>query len=123
MVALANLVVGIAVFSLSTVNKQDVWNSMTKVDTHYFNNNFDTYQVSLYDNQAYYTGNMVFIGIFMIVELIIWLVTSFVFYLLQSSINANSFMPEIGNKPFSQYPFIDREKANFKPWEVLDGKK
>lgn len=95
---------------------------MTKVDKYYFNNNFDTYQVCIHDSQAYYTGNMVFIGIFMIVELILWLVTSFMFYLLQSSINANSFIPDISKKPFSNYPFIDREKANFKPWEVLGEK-
>lgn len=60
---------------------------------------------------------MVLIGIFMIVELIVWLLVAFMCYLLQSSITAGSYSPVIGKKPFSPYPFIDRKTANFKPWE------
>jgi hypothetical protein len=50
LVSLSNLVVGIAVFSLSTKDKRAQWSSMSKVDTGFFSDNFDNYQVDYWMN-------------------------------------------------------------------------
>jgi hypothetical protein len=90
---------------------------MTKVDTNFFGDNFNNYQVVSRD-ENYYNSNMVLIGIFMIVEMIIFLLIAFMYFLIQSAMTAERYSPEVGHKPFSPSGYITRKEANYKEWEL-----
>lgn len=63
---------------------------------------------------------MVLIGIFMIVEMIVFLLLAFLYYLLQSALTAERYWPEVGFKPFSPNTFVHRVEVNFKEWELQE---
>jgi hypothetical protein len=89
---------------------------MSKVDTSFFSDDFNNYQV-IDCKKTYYNNNMVLIGIFMIVEMIVFLLIAFLYFLLQSAMTADRYWPEIGHKPFVPSAFISRSIINFKEWE------
>lgn len=109
---------GIATFSLSTKDKKDQWNLMSKVDTSFFSDTFSNYQVGRLD-ETYYQNNMVMIGIFMIVEMVICLLLAFLFFLLQSAMTADRYWPEVGHKPFAASRYVPRASVNTKDWELV----
>lgn len=54
---------------------------------------------------------MVLIGLFMIIEMVLHLIMSFLTYLLSSVLDADSFKPSIGPKPFMPVSVFKRSDA------------
>ena len=54
---------------------------------------------------------MILIGLYMIVELVIFLVTAFLVFLLNSVLEADSYKPRIGRKPFVRVSVMKRSEV------------
>lgn len=64
---------------------------------------------------------MALIGIFLIVELIVFIVMSFVIYLLFSILLENgTYQPKLGRKPFMPMPFLKKKDLNEQTFSILD---
>lgn len=63
---------------------------------------------------------MVLIGIFMIVEMIVFIFMAFMLYLLQSSMTADMYRPVVGKRPFADKDkaFLSRQVVNEQPWKL-----
>ena len=117
--ALANLIIGVIVFALSTPTTKVVFEQLTDTQKAYFIP-VGSSSATADDYKAYYTNNMILIGIYCLVEMIIFLLLAFLEFFLLNALASDHYNPQLGPKPFEQHNFLVKRSKVTAEANVID---